>query len=159
MWDFPELITCVMYLGDIDISVTTGVVSITPEYRKSISDVFLESVAVQSRSSHGIEYRNLQPTSQQLNGILGSGKQGFDAYLTPNPIQTTSRLFLIMHESGEIKITVHDKETERLIHSGARSFIEGNHEVDLELYKIKKGKYEMTIVLNETTKHIKFAVI
>ncbi|MFT6243785.1 MAG: hypothetical protein ACJAXI_000549 [Crocinitomicaceae bacterium] len=157
---------CTIVMGDIN--VTYGAMFVPPETIKYLEERVKNAfISNTGRSPYEptpirrpIPIQQPQPLiSPQLNPLAGNGKDGFEAFLAPNPIQPESRLYLETFTSGTLKILINKLESGKTIHSGTKNLVQAKHEIDLKLYALEIGAYHMVISLNEIDKNLYFEVV
>ncbi len=85
------------------------------------------------------------PTSPKLEAISSSGDKKFSAFIYPNPIVKSSRLYIDVSEYVELTISVFEKNSVSAIQSGRESFGFGHYEVDPKLFDLKHGEYQLRL--------------
>ena len=107
-------------------------------------------------------HENFKPNTRTSNNSIiineGNGRD-FEAFIHPNPIKPSSRLFILINDSKELKIDIYKKENEELISSGKETFINGKHEADIGLYKYDKGEYILKLGSVNQKGELNFSVV
>ncbi len=77
----------------------------------------------------------------KLEGIAGSGDKKFDAFVYPNPIVKSSKLYVDAHDFINLKIAIFQKGEETPLHEGYSTLGFGNHALDANLFNLNHGEY------------------
>lgn len=94
----------------------------------------------------------------RIIAIATDGEKDFRAYISPNPIEVSSKLYLLLHELTDVDVKIHLAGSTKVLRSGSITLPEGKHEVDLKLFKFEQGDYDMHVVANTTKRILKFKV-
>ena len=76
----------------------------------------------------------------------GAKVKKFEAFIYPNPINVTSRLYLSVHEKLDLNIMIHEKYELLPLRSGSQTYAIGKHAVDLKLHKLAEGNYQLKLL-------------
>lgn len=147
---------CTVFLGDL---TTTGLIGIAPEGYEFLANP--ELFPNYGQYTPPTPYNG--PTATQNNAITNNtltagGDKKFDAFIYPNPVEVISRLYLSVHEKTDINFTIHQKGETEPMRSGNSSFVTGQHEVDLKLYKLNEGNYQLKLASNKQVSVLDFEV-
>jgi hypothetical protein len=150
-------------LGDLKICVingpTLGTISLgsviiqTPEVKQKVQE-FLEATTP--------PILNLEPSPtlppvptlpqpkntriiQPLEGVLSSGNKVFESFIHPNPINSTSRLYIDAKIYLELEISIHKKGNEKQLTFGQAKMEDGKHALDLKFTTYEKGEYQVVV--------------
>jgi hypothetical protein len=86
-----------------------------------------------------------QQTASRIEGIVGAGEKKFDAFISPNPISTESRVFIQVKESLFLFVDLFLANETSALHSGSIELAAGNYQLDLKLYNLPSGNYQLNL--------------
>jgi len=143
-------ITCFVSMGNFIIS---GSISAGPKSKE-----FIEATSFPhqfpigpnskplSRPSSPIKNPPTTNNSQKIEGIFGSGDKKFDAFVSPNPITSESRVYINVHESFNLSIDIYKLGSNESFRSGSREMAIGFHSLNLNLHHLSKGEYQLKLL-------------
>lgn len=153
---YQPWITCTVSLGDIAIS---GMVSADTNTKD-----FLKATALTPGFQPISDLKPFAPvpptqqTPSRIEGIVGAGEKKFDAFISPNPVSTESRVFIQTKESLFLFVDLfHENETSAL-RSGSIELAAGNYQLDLKLYKLPSGNYQLNLQASYQLSELDFTV-
>lgn len=156
-WLKQPWITCEITMGSV---IQSGFVTIEQE-----AEQFLKS-----------EVRNVPDTPKTISpfvpsppkekgadpssivGIDPEGGKQFDAFIYPNPIETSSRLYINTRESIDLNITIYSIDNQTIVQSGTSSLLEGHYKLDLKLYALNSGDFKLHLKTNKQVSNLDFLV-
>lgn len=103
---------------------------------------------------------NHRPESPRprIEGVNTSGKKLFDAFIYPNPIEESSRLFVHVNESLSIDITLFRKGELSPLRHANHEFDSGRFQIDLKLFELQSGEYELKLLAGHQLSVLDFEV-
>ena len=116
------------------------------------------SVRTSPSFSPHINERN-QNTSQRLNAKLEKGRPEFEAYISPLPIEKSSKLFVTIPEEGLLKLSIWALSTLSKIHSESFDMVFGNHSIDINFHDFAQGKYAVQLIWEEEKVVVPFELV
>lgn len=155
-WLKQPWITCEITMGSV---VQSGLVTIDQE-----AEQFLKADITTPTQPKTIVPNPPRPAPKESNepnhivGISTEGGKHFDAFIHPNPIEVSSRLYINTHESIDLNITIYSNENQSIVNSGSSSLIEGNNQLDLKLYTLRNGDYQLKLESNKQRSVLDFVV-
>lgn len=90
-----------------------------------------------------------QNSSQRLYAKMERGRPEFAAYISPLPIEKSSKLFVTMPDEGMLKLSVWEFPSLSKLHSESFDLVFGNHSVQINFEAIPKGKYAIQLTFEE----------
>ncbi len=146
--NMPEnWIVCEAFLGDV---IVSGSMTIQPDAEDFLSANFLQPIQHPNKLTNNPNRPLVRPVSDlntpKLEGITTSGDKKFEAFIYPNPIDVSSRLYLSVHENLDLNIMIHEKDELLPLRSGSQAYTPGKHAVDLKLYKLAEGNYQLKLL-------------
>ena len=105
-----------------------------------------------------VNERNQQDT-QRIDAKLEKGKPEFDAYISPNPIEETSKLYLTIPEEGTLKLSIWELGSLSKLHAETFDLVFGNHTVDINFQDFPQGKYATQLIWEEEKVVLPFEVL
>lgn len=154
-------ITCEVFLGDFTIY---GSIISEPEAKKFLGETPFDPFPSPISSPHSPKTNSpiVTPTgekSPQSSTVMTvGGDKKFDAFIHPNPVDITSRLYLRVHELTEMKIHLHAEGETSPMRSGNSTFVTGQHEIDLQLYALQKGFFQLKLFGTSQVSVLEFEV-
>jgi hypothetical protein len=150
---------CSFILGDVTVNGYMGTeTGMIPSLQEFLSEAPMNSPFYSPIPQGPLPLNDLpsnpvpRPYLPKLEGITGSGDKKFTSFIHPNPVDDTSRLYLEMNDFAYLKITIHEGEKSEALRSGHSPFSVGRHAVDLKLYSLKTGAYQLRIeALNQVS--------
>lgn len=144
--DLTKWITCEVVLGDF---ILTGSVTAAP-------DGDLEKFLKASPLLDPVQKPLVSPNKPKPNPqnersdvrsqvIESGGDKKFEAFIFPNPIEITSRLFLNVLEAVPIDISLNRAGESEYFRHGQSEFDLGKHQIDLKLNKLEPGEYQLKL--------------
>lgn len=100
-----------------------------------------------------------QQDSQRIEAKLEKGKPEFDAYISPNPIEETSKLYLTIPEEGIMKLSIWELDSLKKLHTETFDLVFGNHTVDINFQDFPTGKYATQLIWEEEKVVLPFEVL
>ncbi|MDG1332936.1 MAG: hypothetical protein P8P74_11450 [Crocinitomicaceae bacterium] len=100
-----------------------------------------------------------QNNGQRLNAKLEKGRPEFEAYISPLPIDKSSKLFVTIPEEGSLKLSIWEIPSLGKIHSETFDLVFGNHSIDINFHDFANGKYAVQLNWEEEKLVIPFEVI
>jgi len=80
---------------------------------------------------------------QKLAAVMNTAGKKFNAFIHPNPVEISSRLFVQTTENIYLKISIFDSLSNQFISTTETQLEEGKYALDLKLYDCATGKYEL----------------
>ena len=90
-----------------------------------------------------------QKNSQRLYAKMERGRPEFAAYISPLPIDKTSKLFVTMPDEGMLKLSIWEFPSLSKLHSESFELVFGNHSVEINFEAFPKGKYAIQLTFEE----------
>lgn len=90
-----------------------------------------------------------QKNPQRLFAKMEKGRPEFAAYISPLPIDKTSKLFVTIPEEGMLKLSVWELPSMSKLHSESFDLVFGNHSVEINFEAFPKGKYAIQLTFEE----------
>ncbi len=103
--------------------------------------------------------RQIHPTTTPLDAKRESGKPDFAAYISPNPVDESSKLYVTIPEEGEVRLTLWEIPSLGKVHAENFDLVFGNHVVDINFTDLPAGKYACQLVWNEEKVIVPFEVL
>ena len=146
--NIPEnWIVCEAFLGDV---IVSGSMTIQPDAQDFLSANFLQPIQAPKKLTNNPNRPLVRPVSDlnatKIEGITTSGDKKFEAFIYPNPIEVSSRLHLSVHENLDLNIMIHEKDQLLPLRSGSQTYSIGKHAVDLKMYKLAVGNYQLKLL-------------
>lgn len=141
-------ITCEVVWGDM---IVSGFFQAEPEAKKFLTETpfepFLRPISSPQppKTTSPIVTPTGENAIQSSSVVTAGGDKKFDAFIHPNPVDITSRLYLRVHELTEMKIHLHAEGETSPMRSGDSTFVRGQHEIDLQLYNLQKGLFQLKL--------------
>jgi hypothetical protein len=140
--------------------VQSGSMTIEPEVEQFIK------AAVQTTQTPTNTFTPFQPTPRPKDttdpshfaGISPEGSKQFNAFIHPNPITASSRLYIVTNESIDLNITIHSAKNQSVVHAGSSTLFSGSHEMDLKLYALNQGDYILRLASDNQVSNLNFVV-
>lgn len=161
-WEL-EIVTWITLSGDICTvgSITTGVTQVEADPYES-ARFFMNPmepvIPTPSTPSPNINERNQQHSVRTI-AKHESGKPDFVAYISPNPIDKTSKMYLTIPDEGTLKLSIWELNTMSELYSEAFDLVFGNHTVDINFKDFPKGKYAAQLSWEEEKVVLPFEVL
>lgn len=155
-----EIEICTVWNGDL---VLDGMIVTNPEEDSvSVAEFYVPPVETDRPLTNihapRTNERNHQ-NSQSLNAKLEKGKPDFDAYISPIPIDKTSKLFVTIPDEGAMKLSIWEIPTLTKMHSETLDMVFGNHSVDINFHDFPTGKYAVQLIWEEEKVVVPFEII
>jgi hypothetical protein len=99
-----------------------------------------------------------QNNSQRLNAKLEKGRPEFAAYISPIPVDKTSKLFVTIPDEGILKLSIWEITSLNKIHSESFDLVFGNHSIDINFHDFAAGKYAVQLIWEEEKVVVPFEV-
>jgi hypothetical protein len=157
--DLSKWITCEVVFGDF---IVTG--SMTATHQPEVEKFLMANPLLKPVSKHfKIPNSPSSPSKEeqvdpQLQGIKMEGDKKFEAFVYPNPIESNSRLFLKVFESLTIDISLWKVGEAEPFRHAQSAFDLGKHQVDLNLFKLGQGNYQLKLLSNGHLSILEFYV-
>ncbi len=162
--EFPQLEVgrweiCKVIYGDF---IVSG--SILAEPKQEIEDFLLGQNLLHPIGTTGNTSKkrqvNHRPERQRsrIEGINTSGEKLFDALIYPNPIEESSRLFVYVNVSTSIDITLWRAKGPSPLRHAIHDFETGRFQIDLKLYQLQSGEYELKLMAGHQLSVLVFEV-
>lgn len=90
-----------------------------------------------------------QNSSQRLYAKMEKGRPEFAAYISPLPIEKSSKLFVTMPDEGMLKLSIWEFPSLSKLHSERFDLVFGNHSVQINFEAFPKGKYAIQLTFEE----------
>lgn len=159
-----EPITCTQWLGNLIVSGGMVGDDQIPESKApmNFAEFYvdpMESItpAPQTQSPRAND-RN-QQNSQRIEAKIEKGRPEFTAYISPIPIDNTSKLYVTIPEEGTLRLSIWELASMSEIHSETFDLIFGNHSVDINFHEFPKGKYASQLIWKEEKVIVPFEVL
>lgn len=144
--DLTKWITCEVVFGDF---IVTGSVTTAP--KQEVEKFLLASPLLNPVTNPLVKPTTPKPNPQndnadsRIQAINSAGDKKFEAFIYPNPVEINSRLFLNVFEAVTIDISLNKTGEGEPFRHGQAEFDMGKHQVDLKLYKLGPGEYQLKL--------------
>lgn len=154
----PELKCVVDWLGDMTIS---GNFVPTEESERFSLENFRSVKGQIDGVTTGTEWidQDARIHSQQLDAKRESGRPDFAAYISPNPVDASSKLFVTIPDEDELRLTLWEIPSQGKIHAETFDLVFGNHLIDINFTDLPIGKYACQLVWQEETIVLPFELL
>ena len=102
--------------------------------------------------------RPIHPTTPRIEATNDSAGKKFDSFIYPNPINADSLLYLDAFEAMNMDIEIFRKGDPHPLHFGFSTFSYGRHSMDLKLYDLAKGDYQLRLKSINQVSELDFVV-
>lgn len=158
---FWEPLICINWTGTLALD---GFVSIDPAPEEdTVNQANLILNPLQARYiSPNKPVAPSEPTQQVAQRIIAKhekGKPDFTAYISPNPINPTSKLYLTIPEEGILRLSIWELSSRSKIHSERFELVFGNHTADINFMDFPTGKYAAQLIWEEEKVVLPFEVL
>lgn len=96
--------------------------------------------------------------NETIDGILDKTIPVFEAELTPNPIDLSTKLFLNTQLSIQMNVEIFQKNQSTVFRKGEGYLERGSHKLNLRLYRLPAGNYDLVLSALQQTTRIPFTV-
>jgi hypothetical protein len=157
--DLTKWITCNVVFGDF---ILTGSVTTAP--KEEVEKFLLAGPLlkpVMNRINSPATPKTLpqeEKFDSRLQAINSAGDKKFEAFIYPNPIDESSRLFLNVFESLSLDLYMFKQDETKPFRHGHAEVEFGKHQIDLKLYKLEPGEYQLKIRSNSQLSILDFTV-
>jgi hypothetical protein len=161
--ELTEIEICMVTLGDFTWvgTITTGPKKeeITPFSPLLITESPAPSVPPYKQSPAPVVHEPNQTNTQRLNAKLEKGRPEFDAYISPIPIEKSSKLFVTIPDEGELKLSIWEVPSITKLHSETFDMVFGNHAVDINFHDFSIGKYAVQLTWEDEKIVLPFEIL
>jgi hypothetical protein len=141
---YQPWITCTVSLGSIAISGSVTADTSATQFLKATALIPANPATPFVQPTHPIPPSSPKPSSR-IEGIVGAGEKKFDAFVSPNPISTESRVFIHAKESLFLFVDLFQENETSALRSGSIELAAGDYQLDLKLYNLPSGNYQLNL--------------
>lgn len=157
--DLTKWITCEVVFGDF---ILTGSVTTAP--KQEVEKFLLASPLLNPVSKPTVRPNIPKPNPQndkadsRIQAINSGDDKKFEAFIHPNPVEIDSRLFLNVFKAVTIDISLYKTGESEPFRHGQSEFALGKHQVDLKLFKLEPGEYQLKLFAAGQLSKLDFSV-
>lgn len=140
---YQPWISCTVNLGYIAMTGSVSADTSTTQFLKATAlNPSFQPISVLKPS---IPVPPSSQTTSRIEGLIGAGEKKFDAFISPNPISHASRVFIHAKESLFLFVDLFQENETTAMRSGSIELAVGNYQLDLKLYNLLSGNYQLNL--------------